>query len=282
MKFLVATHSYLLTVEVSDSFELEDVTVLDEDYWYGSDVLPDGTIIAAKRLQHYSKSSATGFRAWGSTSCLNLLPMVNRVRDIHQMTYDRELDCFYLASTHTDEIYKVANNGDWEAHDVGYLTHFGALTHINSIDVRPEGIYIVLHNKSLLPSIIILLNRDFDELSRQVLPEFSVHNILVEPAHWFCYNASDDGRVVRGQWGSDDYEIADVGSKWHPKGMCQTQDYIISGYSEHAVDTPRRFISQSGLAFINKKTWDVDAFVDIQLDDGTLCGNLNELRLLSP
>ena len=277
MKFLVATHSYLLTVEVSDSLELGKVTVLDQDYYYGADVLPDGSIMAAKRLEHYSKASATGFRAWGPTGCLNLIQMVNRVRDIHQMTYDRELDCFYLASTFTDELYKVKNNGDWEAHDVSYLNPFGGMTHVNSVDVRPEGLYVVLHNNSLLPSCIVLFNRDFDELSRQVLPEFSIHNILVSTT-WFCYNASDNGRVVRGQWGSDDYEVADVGSKWHPKGMCQTQDHIVSGYSEHAVNTARRFISQSGLAFVNKETWDVDAFVDIELDGWV--GNINEVRLI--
>ncbi len=281
MKFLVATHSYLLTVEVNDELELQSVNVLDEDYYYGSDVLPDGTIIAAKRLEHYSKMSGTGFRCWGQTNFPPLLQMTNRVRDIHQMTYDRELDCFYLTSTHTDEIYKVSANGDWEAHDVGYLNPFGGMTHCNSIDVQPEGLYIVLHNSSLLPSEVVLLNREFNELSRQVLSHLSVHNILVEPANWFCYNASDNGAVVRGQWGSDDYEIADVGSKWHPKGMCQTQDYIISGYSEHAVDTPRRFISQSGLAFVSKESWDVDVFVDIQLEDGTLCGNINELRIIA-
>ena len=61
--------------------------------------------------------------------------------------------------------------------------------------------------------------------------------------------------------------------------MCATDDYIICGYSAHAVETPRRYISQSGIVVIDKKSWDLVARLPIMLD-GKAVGNINEVRLL--
>ena len=61
MRFVVATHSYLLLVEATPD-EVTDVKILDEGDFDGADVMDDGTILAGSKTVKYavSVSSAEG------------------------------------------------------------------------------------------------------------------------------------------------------------------------------------------------------------------------------
>jgi hypothetical protein len=97
----------------------------------------------------------------------------------------------------------------------------------------------------------------------------------------FAYNASDNGCIVLGEWRTDKYENCPIGDQWHPKGMAVTPKFVVSGYSEHAVSTPRRFVSRSGLVFVDRASWEVQNMTDILVGDKYV-GNVNEVRLYEP
>ncbi len=143
--------------------------------------------------------------------------------------------------------------------------------------------HVVFHNLAARPSEIRSFIRDGDALDlihAHVLPHYSIHNLIVEGVLLY-YNASDDGAIVRFQPGvSDEVTTCTIGTQWHPKGMASTDDLIISGFSEHAVETPRRFISESGLVFIEKNTMKEVGRVTLQQEDGRFYGNINEIRIV--
>ena len=264
MKILVATHSYLFTAEITDDFEVGEIEVIDEDYYYGCDYGPKG-LLACKRNEPLSKRSTTGYRHF------SLWPEPPRLRqydviDVHQVTYGH--GGFYYTSTGNNEIL----------HDVSGRWTFGPgardLNHINSIFVEGDNVYLVFHNLAARTSEIKLLHND----KTYELQHYSIHNLIVSGED-FYYNASDNGAIARAHFGSDEVTTCVIGTQWHPKGMTSTDDLIISGFSEHAVETPRRFISESGLVFIEKKTMKEVGRVTLQQEDGRFYGNINEIRL---
>jgi hypothetical protein len=97
----------------------------------------------------------------------------------------------------------------------------------------------------------------------------------------FYYNASDDGRIVRGIWETEEYQPCEIGDKWHPKGLSVADEYVVSGYSEHAVSTPRRFVSASGLAWVERESWELAGLTPILLSGDVSVGNVNEVRFYS-
>jgi hypothetical protein len=145
---------------------------------------------------------------------------------------------------------------------------------------------VVAHNLGQQPSRIYMLQRVEKYLpiiGTISLPYCGVHNCEVADGKYH-FNASDNGRVVRFELDNLDDETdeeAILGDEWHPKGMALTDKYCVVGYSEAAVETPRRYISRSGLAFIDRASWEVTAMRDILLGERTV-GNINEIRLFAP
>lgn len=291
MKFVVATHSYLLLVSVSDDLKLTDIKVLDSDYYDGVDVMRDGTIIACAKADHWSKSSPSVFKWFDTNGRLNIPSMDgSNILDPHQISLSDDQRGLWTCSTATNElVYKSLRNSDLDYKVSFHTPHGGDWNHINSICVRGNNLYVVFHNLAREPSDIrkfklydskIDQGDDLMELVyTQLLPHFSIHNFEIDGLTYY-YNASDNGRIMCGSWGTDDFGECEIGREWHPKGMTLTRDYIVSGWSEHAVSTPRRFVSQSGLIFVDRQKFEVAKQLTIELDDGSFCGNVNEVRVL--
>jgi len=284
VKFLVATHSYLVVVDITDDFQLKNIQLLDNDYYYGCDVLPYGKIFCCKRNEPQSKRSTTGFRIWqyqNASFGLDLSGLATRhnIIDIHQATYGHK--GIYLTSTGNNEIIHVNNHFHED-----FRSTFGSgnvdINHINSIDIVDDLVYVVFHNLAREPSQLWRFKytgNDIEPEGIEQLPHYSIHNVVLD-GDVYHYNASDNGAIMRGLWGDlDHYDTVEIGREWHPKGMCITDDYVISGFSEHAVDTPRRFVSESGLVFIDRESWTEAGRVILEYDQSWI-GNINEIRLL--
>ena len=299
MRFVVCTHSYLLLVTVEQNPKLDmgdvtdfivtDVKELDTGYFDGADVTKDGTmIVAARKTSPWSANSSCMFRWYNEHGRMNLPEMDGSdVLDPHQVTlgwHDRLLWC--VSTADNSIVVKAIRDIDM-AHKMYFNlgSRIDDLNHINSIFVptSKSDIYTLWHNHGDYPSQIhkheFFITGSLAISDRQDLPHTGAHNVIVED-DTFYYNASEDGLIVRGVWDKDTYDMAEVGEGWHPKGMCATDDYIVSGYSEHAVETPRRYISKSGLAFVDRRSWEVVAMPTILLD-GQCVGNINEVRLFS-
>jgi hypothetical protein len=297
MKFVVCTHSYLLLVTLNDSLGLKDVRVLDRGYYDGADVTRDGILIAAIRKTDPWSGTSPAEIIWYDEYGHAGLPDIDAsdVLDPHQMTFDPHDRVLWCTSAGDNSIVLKAT------HDTDATKKFrfyadsgedGDFNHINSICVTDNGdtYYVVLHNLGKQPSQIYKFRRYDTHLPLSGIIHLShdgVHNIETDGEN-FYYNASDDGKVIRfnpdiAEQDPKNYQVDAVtlGEDWHPKGMALTDEYCVVGYSEHAVETPRRYISASGLAFISRASWELRALVPILLKGRTV-GNVNEVRVFGP
>jgi len=280
MKFLIATHSVLGIATIQD-FELKNFYVLDRDFYYGSIILEDGTIISCKRSLSQSKRSPTVLRAYPKhelEEVFQLSHMADECLDMHQLSINSS--SLYFTGTATNEIFTLGRSGGVRKYGFSEFGGWADFNHINSIFTGDDKIYLVFHNRGVKPSEIKIFDHDFNEIESHRLQHSSIHNIEVESdADTFYYNASNDGAVVRSRFTTGEPELAVVGTEWHPKGLCMAGAFVISGYSEHAVSTPRRFVSESGLAFIDRESWKVAATTPLRVD-GDFIGNINEIRCI--
>jgi hypothetical protein len=300
MRIVVCTHSYLLLVtleetpkvDMSDTaFAVEEVDWLDDGYFDGCDVTSDGKlIVAAQKTDPWSGMSPCVFR-WYDQDAITYIPEIRGdvIYDPHQITSGYKDSSLWCTSTADNAIVVKALHDTDDSCKLYFLPGciLNDWNHINSIfipDTEEESdvVYTVWHNLGATNSTInkhsfipMNLLRITDMME---VPHSGIHNVIVEDDDTFYYNASNDGKVVRGKWATEEYAEIEIGEGWHPKGMCATDRYLICGYSEHAVETPRRYVSQSGLVVIDKKSWELVARLPIMLDGRTV-GNINEVRL---
>jgi hypothetical protein len=282
VRFVVATHSYLLLVSATPD-GVTDTRILDTGYFDGADVFPDGTIIACYKIDPWSKRSPTGFRFYDAKGPINI-PSVDGtdILDPHQLTLDADNRGCWNTSTATNElVYKSLRDSTSDRR-----FHFLApekdqnWNHINSICVRDNYLYVMFHNWAREPTEVRAFKwdgTDIELLDKRTLPHYSCHNFEHTP-RYFYYNASDNGCVVRGNWDTQQYDTCNIGDDWHPKGLSVADEYVVSGYSEHAVSTPRRFISVSGLAWVARESWEFCGLTPILLMGDRGVGNVNEVR----
>lgn len=280
MRFVVCTHSYLLLVDVNDDFVVTGVKALDQDYYDGADVFADGTIIGCAKMEPWNKASPSKFKFFDANGWIPVPPIDGSdVLDPHQCTLTPDQRALWCQSTATNEIVlKSLRDSQRDLRWRMNTPNGGDYNHLNSVCQLDDSVWIGFHNLARQPSSIEHYTFDgmtLEHLGGIILPHWSIHNIETEDGVVFHYNASDNGRVMR--YHGDTFEEAMVGREWHPKGMTLLPDYVVSGFSEHAVSTPRRFISESGLAFVDRNTWDVVAMPRIEYN-GRLIGNINEVR----
>lgn len=285
MRFVVATHSYLLLVEFDDELQPIDVRVLDENYYDGVDVMSDGTIIGCHKLDHWSKTSPSGFRFFDADGPISVPPLDGSdILDPHQITLSWDERALWCLSTASNEVVlKSLRNSDL---DKRWLmpTPGGNWNHLNSVAIRDaRHISIVFHNLARENSEVRIFNIDMALKWVQRLWHKSIHNHEEDDANNHYYNASDNGAVIRFKWGAKSYDkAAEIGQQWHPKGLCLTPDFVVCGYSEHAVSTPRRFVAESGLAFIDRASFELLTLSTILLTEAKFVGNINDIRYYCP
>ena len=297
IQFVVCTHSYLLLVTVGKDLRDASVRVLDEGYFDGADVTKDGELIVAARKTSPWDAKTPCELLWYDDIGRNGMPVLDGsdILDPHQISLGVDDRAIWATSTGDNSIVGIplSDSESRKKFRINFGGDEGDWNHINSVYIDGETVlYTVMHNMGMQPSFIVKHNNIGNGIpiqGRHFTPFDGIHNVIVLEDDTIYYNASEDGCVVRAKWdnneeegsdGEDSVERADIGDNFHPKGMCMTDEYIVVGYSEHAVETPRRYISQSGLAFIDKHTWEVVATPRLSIPGNRFgLGNINEVRL---
>jgi len=297
-RFVVCTHSYLLLVTVGEDLRDAHVDVLDKGYFDGADVTIDGELIVAARKTEPWRAKTPCVLQWYDDMGPNGMPDIDGsdILDPHQISLGPNDRTLWATSTADNAIIGIplTDTDSYRKFRINFGGDEGDWNHINSIYMYDKTtLYTVMHNLGMQPSFIIkheMVGNAIPIQERHFTPFKGIHNVIVKDDGTLYYNASEDGCVVRDLWDDSvatiehkepgSVEQADIGDDWHPKGMCETDEYIVVGYSEHAVETPRRYISQSGLAFIDKHTWEVVATPRLSIPGNRFgLGNINEVRL---
>ena len=296
MRFVVCTHSYLLLVTVNNDLTIKSTRVLDEGYFDGADVTRDGELIVAARKTSPWDAKTPCELLWYDDIGRTSMPPIDGsdILDPHQISLGVDDRAIWATSTADNSIVGIplSDSASRKKFYFNFGNDMGDWNHMNSIYTTPTNvIYTVMHNLHTQPSFMVEHCYETDSskvgagvmaiISKCITPFMGVHNLIVLDDNTIYYNASDDGAVIRSNWDTpEEVERAEVGENWHPKGMCMTDEYIVVGYSEHAVETPRRYISQSGLAFIDRNTWEVVATPRLGIPGSRFgLGNINEVRL---
>jgi hypothetical protein len=194
MRFVVATHSYLLLVTATID-EVVDVHILDTGYFDGADVFPDGTILACCKTEPWSKRSPTGFRFYDAKGPINI-PAIDGtdILDPHQLTLDADTRGCWNTSTATNElVYKSLRDSSRDRRFHFLAPEAGCnWNHINSICVRDNYLYVMFHNWDREPTEVRIYKWDgesIDLLDKRTLPHKACHN-FEHTVKCFYYNAS--------------------------------------------------------------------------------------------
>lgn len=289
MEFVVGTHAHLLSVNVSDNWELQNVEVLNVGHHYGVALLdrenpicftargPGGTTLSDyeqrvpsdegssyNKIESRSLSGGASRLEWGS---------------VHQIAFCNE--GLYLANTQSNSLVYLSEQGDESVYYFGDSN--SDRNHINSVFPNGDGqVVALLHNKGRKNSEIAILEHcenKFRLINRVPIWDKSCHNIFIED-NLLVYNASKYGDFVVASLETGE-TIQRLHFPGHTKGLSITKDYFIIGNSEHAVREAREF-SSGTMEVIDRNS--LQWITTVELDHRQLTdpvGNVNEIRCLS-
>ena len=265
--FAISTHSYLLFTD------LETTLINNSGYYTGICKMPDGSSLAAKRVDPKSKESPTLFEHYHGDKCVHRM-FRGDIQNIHQIA--RSSDGVYICNTFHNQLEWLAADGTSQAI---FELDEDSQTYLNSIFPAEDAVWIVLRHNDTIESEILKLSHypEFATLERFRAQHRGIHDLYVDPEGVIYYNASNDGKVIRRtvcQDGSIYWDELVVGG--HNKGMQEHAGYLYVGVSEHAIDRERRFTADGKIGVINLDTWRLEDMVNLRLDDSTV-GSINDI-----
>lgn len=284
MLFVVSTHSVLAEVKTNELWDIDHLKVLATDHHYGIALTSSNgrefiTMVRESNLiTTYHKSdphSEFMYKKSGSFVCNG------EYDDIHQIAYyDNGV---YISNTGFNSVdyFSFTTRSSERFFISGFRSD---VNHINS--VYPCGsnlLMVMLNNKGVKPSEVALIKHNpkngFEVLKQFSLPDKECHNIYVDE-NFLVYNASKNGDFVvfNIQTGK---EIRRFNFPGYTKGLSVTRKYYVAGYSEISSRNNRKN-SKGYLAIINRKTLDLETFIDLSRSTfDHQIGNVNEVRCLS-
>ncbi len=289
MKFVVATHSFLLALEVDPAWHVVNHALLSSGYHYGIGLLPD-------TVQHHNVSHFVAYRGGNTLKEQNdrkLISFKNSpsweqesatvlgegFEDIHQVICAN--NGIYIANTGHNSIVYLADDASQQEYFFGNLTHDH--NHVNSIFSYGEVLLVMLHNKAHKETELAMLRHDrakgFAFATTLSLWNIGCHNIYVED-QFLYYNASREQQIV-----VVDIPRNQIAHKiqldGHTKGMSVVGNHMIVGVSEHTV-RDLRSTSKGHLVVIDKESLTQITTIDINFPDlPHPVGNINEVRCIS-
>jgi len=289
MEFIVGTHAHLLSVELDEEWELQDLEVLDVGHHYGVALLdrenpirfiargPGGTTLS----NYQQRVSSNGDLCYDKIESRSLLDEADKAEwgSVHQISFCN--GGLYLANTKFNSLVYLSGQGG------GDVYHFEGVTsdrnHINSIFPSEDGqVIALLHNKGHKNSEIAILDHSqsgFHLVNRLPIWDKSCHNIFID-GDLLVYNASKYGDFVVSSLKTGE-TIQRLHFPGHTKGLSITQNYFVIGHSEHAVREARKF-SSGTMEVICRDS--LQRIATVELDHRRLTdpvGNVNEIRCLS-
>jgi hypothetical protein len=288
MKFAVATHSFLLTIEFDQQWRPIDHQVLGTGYHYGIGLCCSQNNQPATHFTAYRGGPALAEqvdRELITYQNSQNFPKVAVQRldesfdDVHQIAQSTE--GLYLANTGRNSLVYLANDGRRHEYFFDDLNY--DYNHVNSVFPYGNKMLVMLHNKAHKESQVVVMNHDqrhgFTRDKSFSLWEIGCHNVYVEGKQLF-YNGSRENRFVQADLAHSRINQT-IRLDGHTKGMSVSDGHILIGMSEHTV-RDQRARSKGYLVVIDKSTLAVTATVDINFPDlPHPVGNINEIRNLS-
>lgn len=273
-RLLFTTHACIAKAEIADG--AASVEVLQRGYFYGADQLPDGSILAAERTTPaLEPNSPTTFWLFKDDS-VEAWPNDN-IQNVHQLTSNSST--VYVCDTAHDRVVVFPLDNLRESAEEILLSDANSDTlHVNSVSPYNSHILINLHRRGEWPSHVAVVNPDRTG-TLLALNHAGTHNFEILGDHCY-YNASQEGRVLRGKINSNDpWAYVEVGG--HPKGMSFNSDgsrlYVgVSGVASRS----ERPLVESHVAIIKVDGFYLLDIIPLRSPEGSALGNLNEVRVL--
>jgi hypothetical protein len=286
MRIAIATHSLLLVAELSDTWELCDLTVLERGYHYGMALKtgPSGEpqLLVYRGGKSDAEQDEMELRIYDRADLrlLSSRPLDDSFGAVHQIAWANQ--GLYVANTKKNRLDYLAEGWDSRSsYTFGGVE--GDIHHVNSVFPCGPDLLTVLHNRHQRESELAILRHQPDAgltLHRK-LPLWDVccHNIFVD-GRYLLYNASTARRLV----------VADLAASrvlhrigfggHHTKALAVTPSHILVGLSEHTVRRRRRF-SEGFLAVLDRQSFKTTAVIDLNRERlPQPLGNINEIRCL--
>jgi hypothetical protein len=284
MIYIVATHSFLVKVELDAHWHVINYEVLDTEHHYGTIVINDIQMLSVKRkgnkndnpylsTYHVSKSN--------NLTMVSSVPLVEEIGDVHQIASANNDGIFITNTLHNSLVYQSLSSNKRHEHFFGDISV--DINHPNSIYPCGERVFVLLHNRGQKETEVAVLHHDISkgfELQKLVsLWHKGGHNIFVEE-NYLYYNASDAGEFV----------IVDLRKErikkmlhfsGHTKGLSATQDHFVIGFSDHT-SRDERYASRGYLAVIDRRSLSIIKIIDLNFSSlPHPIGNINEIRCLT-
>jgi hypothetical protein len=296
MILVVATHSFLVAIDLDDHGQIVDHKLLNRGYHYGIALVEaeggseraqgakfivyyGGESVSKqndRQLLTYRHSGAMEFACTGST------PLDDGIGDVHQIAYAN--NGLYIVNTGGNSLIYESLDGSvrHEYHLEGRTEDYN---HINSIYPYDGHVLLMLHNRGRRESELAALQHDLSRgftLTRVLsLWHMASHNIYIDDSsNRLLYNGSRDQALVSVDLSADAIEKL-VPFEGHSKGLSVTANKVFVGLSEHTI-RDRRATARGQLVILERKSLSPLSVVDLNFS--TLphpIGNINEVRCIS-
>jgi hypothetical protein len=299
MKYIIATHSFLLLVDFEDDWTIKNYKILNQGYHFGialnenrnqeserennSEIHRDSSGFIAyrggKNVHEQSDMALWNYRANGEM--VSSIPLTDKWGDIHQLASAN--NGLYLTNTKYNRLV-YQESGSSTTHEYIFNGLDYDRNHLNSVFPCGEQVFVVLHNRAYSESEMVVLNHDFKK-GFEVEYTFSLwnvgcHNIFIEDTVLF-YNASQMHEFVIVDLTRDRVIKRIPFPGWHSKGLSVTDKYIVVGLSEHAF-RDKRSTAQGKIAVIDRQSYALLEIIDLNFGDlPQPIGNVNEVRCVS-
>lgn len=292
MTYAIMTHACLALVRFDERWRVLQDEVVDRGYHFGATVLESRSAEEAPRLLAYRggpsvhEQDSPELRTWLLAPAGARLESVRPLPrqewgDIHQIAHTN--GGLYLANTGRNRVVYLGDDGGRD--EYAFEGRDEDWNHVNSVYVRGDRIFAVLHNKGRRESELVLLRHQpgegFEHERTLGLWDIGCHNLFIDERGLLFYHASQAGELVIVDLEEDRVVARIPFPGWHGKGMSVSGDTLVVGLSEHTI-RDRRASARARLAVVDLPTLNLETIVELDLPSlDSPVGNVNEVRLVS-
>ncbi len=176
MKYIIATHSFLLLIDFEDDWTIKNYKILNQGYHFGialnenqnqeiegetnSVINTDSPGFVAYRggrnVHEQSDMALWNYKANGEL--VSNIPLTGKWGDIHQLASAN--NGLYLTNTKYNRLI-YQEYGSSTTHEYIFNGSDYDRNHLNSVFPCGEQVFVVLHNRAYSESELVVLNHDF-------------------------------------------------------------------------------------------------------------------------
>ena len=277
-KYLVATHSQLILVELNDEWQITQCQSLNEGHHYGIGFLKTEDRDAVLVKQSDKEVMVLDRNTLDTIS--DPIPLLGKTGAVHQISYTNG-GLYFTNTDYNTIVYQTLDGAVFQ--DYHFEDKDFDYNHINSVFPSGNQIYALLHNKGRTLTELAVMEHDpsagFTLLHKVSLWDHGCHNAFVHDGFLF-YNASSDGGFVTVDLKKDQM-VRRMMYPGHTKGLSLSEGAFVIGYSEHA-ERSMRNQTRGYLVAIDEDTREEITRIDLNSAGLSIpVGNINEVRCIS-